>query len=288
MKSPRISSTQVDWDAAVRELRVDRGAQAGRCAGGDGASSIAPPASASPTSRQARCRCCCPSTPRPSCASGQLRPIRQTLQPGAQCSGGLPLRLQCGDALLSRPRRLRRRGHGARAGDARIGIGYSDPIYIHIGGSALVYELDEPVGMIGWPVHAARGHSRHPPHVSRKLRALHLRALRRALRRCDRMLRQRLARSQDVVPRCRQGRGALPQGTAPRRRHAAQPAGRGRRRHDRSAAGTVRRSSPITAPATSFRAPASGAKAAWPTTPSIPGSVFRLPTHRLSPIPSPS
>jgi hypothetical protein len=32
-------------------------------------------------------------------------------------------------------------------------IGYSDPIYIHIGGSALVYELDEPHGMIGWPVH---------------------------------------------------------------------------------------------------------------------------------------
>jgi hypothetical protein len=32
-------------------------------------------------------------------------------------------------------------------------IGYSNPIYIHIGGSALVYEIDEPNGMIGWPVH---------------------------------------------------------------------------------------------------------------------------------------
>lgn len=32
-------------------------------------------------------------------------------------------------------------------------IGFSDPIYIHIGGSALVYQLDEPNGMIGWPVH---------------------------------------------------------------------------------------------------------------------------------------
>jgi hypothetical protein len=32
-------------------------------------------------------------------------------------------------------------------------IGFSDPIHIHIGGSALLYEVDEPTGMIGWPVH---------------------------------------------------------------------------------------------------------------------------------------
>ena len=42
----------------------------------------------------------------------------------------------------------------ARAQEMReLGIGFSDAIYIHIGGSALVYELDEPRGMIGWPVH---------------------------------------------------------------------------------------------------------------------------------------
>jgi hypothetical protein len=34
-----------------------------------------------------------------------------------------------------------------------LGIGFSDSIYIHIGGSGLVYQLDEPAGMIGWPVH---------------------------------------------------------------------------------------------------------------------------------------
>ena len=34
--------------------------------------------------------------------------------------------------------------------ELRIG---ADTIYIHIGGSALLYQLDEPVGMIGWPVH---------------------------------------------------------------------------------------------------------------------------------------
>jgi hypothetical protein len=33
-----------------------------------------------------------------------------------------------------------------------LGIGFSEPVYIHIGGSALVYQLDEPAGMIGWPV----------------------------------------------------------------------------------------------------------------------------------------
>jgi hypothetical protein len=32
-------------------------------------------------------------------------------------------------------------------------IGFGNPISIHIGGSALVYQLEEPNGMIGWPVH---------------------------------------------------------------------------------------------------------------------------------------
>jgi hypothetical protein len=41
----------------------------------------------------------------------------------------------------------------ARAQEMRdLGIGFADPIYIHISGSALLYELDEPVGMIEWPV----------------------------------------------------------------------------------------------------------------------------------------
>src|SRR6266700_1866148 len=42
----------------------------------------------------------------------------------------------------------------ARAHEMReLGVGFSDAIYIHIGGSALVYQLDEPRGVIGWPVH---------------------------------------------------------------------------------------------------------------------------------------
>ena len=42
----------------------------------------------------------------------------------------------------------------ARAQDLpELKLRSSNPIYIHIGGSALVYQLDEPNGMIGWPVH---------------------------------------------------------------------------------------------------------------------------------------
>src|SRR5262245_47776019 len=41
----------------------------------------------------------------------------------------------------------------ARAQDMReLGIGYYEPIYIHISGSALIYELAAPTGVIGWPV----------------------------------------------------------------------------------------------------------------------------------------
>ena len=59
---------------------------------------------------------------------------------------------QRGAVLLSRARRLRA-VVVARAQDmGELGISYSSPIYVHITGSALLYELDEPAGMIGWPV----------------------------------------------------------------------------------------------------------------------------------------
>src|SRR6266545_2050608 len=57
-----------------------------------------------------------------------------------------------------------------------LGIGFSDTISIHIGGS---------------------------PHVYRKLRALHLRAVRRALCGSDRMLRRQVALPKNVMPRRR-------------------------------------------------------------------------------------
>src|SRR5262249_38959784 len=33
-----------------------------------------------------------------------------------------------------------------------LGLRYSERITIHVSGSALLYELDEPVGLTGWPV----------------------------------------------------------------------------------------------------------------------------------------
>jgi len=33
-----------------------------------------------------------------------------------------------------------------------LGITYPDPVYVHIGGFALLYELDEPTGLVSWPV----------------------------------------------------------------------------------------------------------------------------------------
>src|SRR5437870_6512980 len=42
----------------------------------------------------------------------------------------------------------------ARAQDMlELQISFSDPIYIHVGGSALLYDVYESIGMIGWPVH---------------------------------------------------------------------------------------------------------------------------------------
>lgn len=35
---------------------------------------------------------------------------------------------------------------------ANSDISFGDPVYVHIGGSALLYEVDPPAGMVGWPV----------------------------------------------------------------------------------------------------------------------------------------
>ena len=121
MKSPRISSTQVDWDAAVLELApIDalRPADATAAmaelnrATGERFANIA----ASPvpvllpfdTAAFLRHRS----------AAADAAGLATT---SPDCARGLPLRLQRGPVLLSRPRRLRRRGHGARPGDARTG-----------------------------------------------------------------------------------------------------------------------------------------------------------------------
>jgi len=102
---------------------------------------------------------------------------------------------------------------------------YSERIDVHISGSALLYELDEPTGIVNWPVNGGLG-ADFPGikrFLSRELRALHLHALRRALCIVDRVPRRRHALSQDILSRCRQDRDPVPQ----------IPAGDGRQRRTR-------------------------------------------------------
>ena len=89
------------------------------------------------------------------------------------------------------PRAMTPSSSRARRRCANSGSASPDPIHIHISGSALVYDArrarrhDRMAGP--WP----RRHPRRAAHVSREPRALHLRALRRALCGRDRMLRRR-------------------------------------------------------------------------------------------------
>ena len=241
MKSPRISSTQVDWDAAVLELTsIDSRqhadvpaamAELNRATGERFANIAASPVPVLlPFDTAAFLR--------DRADSGQCG--RRGRRDGSTAPADYLSGFSAVPFFYPGPA-----GYDAvvmaRAQDmGELAIGFADPIYIHIGGSALVYELDEPVGMIGWPVHGLEDIP--------GIRRLYLENYVRytfvrygvpyvvAIECSDGGLRFR----KDVLPRCRQGRGALPQGLAPRRRHAADAAGRGRRRHHRSAAGTVR------------------------------------------------
>ena len=73
---------------------------------------------------------------------------------------------------------------------------FAEPIAVLISGSALLYELDGPSPANGAAGADTRGRvSRHPPPAARASSALHLRALRCALRGVDRLLqRERVAR----------------------------------------------------------------------------------------------
>lgn len=157
MKSPRISSTQVDWDAAVREFAsIDSLKQAdvpaamaelNSATGGRFANIAASPVPVLlPFDTAAFLR------ERAVAANAADPAAGMSNAPGDYLSGfGAVTLFYPGpagyDAVVM-----------ARAQEMpELAIGYPDSINIHIGGSALVYELDEPVGMIGWPVHGLEG-----------------------------------------------------------------------------------------------------------------------------------
>jgi hypothetical protein len=157
MKSPRISSTQVDWGAAVLELAPISAlkpadaptamAELNRATGErftNIAASPVPVLLPFDTASFLRERAAAANAADP--AAGMPN------APGNYLSGFSAVTLfypgPAGyDAVVI-----------ARAQEMpELAIGYLDPIYVHIGGSALVYELDEPVGMLGWPVHGLEG-----------------------------------------------------------------------------------------------------------------------------------
>ena len=154
MKSPRISSTQVDWDAAVRELAsIDSLKQAD-----------VPAAMAELNSATGGRFANIAESPVPVLLPFDTAAFLRERAVAANAGDGTP---NAPGDYLSGFSAVTLFYPGPAGYDAvvmsraqempELAISYPEPIYIHIGGSALVYELDEPVGMIGWPVHGLEG-----------------------------------------------------------------------------------------------------------------------------------
>ena len=291
MKSPRISPALVDWEAAGAELGAIEAAQARRYAG---RAAREPQSCDRRAVRRYRGKpgagACYPSTRRLICATAPppaaqrtpaIPPVRRPLTTSPASRG-------CRSSTPD-PRATTLSSSRAR-GDARPRHRPFRPdlhSHFRLGATLRARRAGGHDRMAGHRRSRVRL-SRDQASLSREPRALHLRALRRALRGVDRMLRRRRALSHDLLPRRRQGRGASHQGAAPGRRHAARSRPTSSSRARSSGPPRSRPSSPITARATCFPAPASRARPASPTTPSIPRSASRWPTRRLSPIRSPS
>ena len=152
MTPPRISPAHVDWDAVVAELAVTVGtkpaadamADLNRATGqrfANIAASAVPVLLPFDTSAFLRDRAAAGSEP---LAAGEaaLTPGENYLFGFSAVSFFYPGPAGYDAVVVARAQEMR-----------DLGIAYPDPIYIHIGGSALVYQLDEPRGLIGWRVH---------------------------------------------------------------------------------------------------------------------------------------
>jgi len=157
MKSPRISSTQVDWDAAVLELApID----ALRPADAMAAMAVLNRATGERFANIA-------ASPVPVLLPFDTAAFLRHRSAAADAAGLATTVPTAPEDYLSGFSAIPFFYPGPAGYDAvvmaraqempELAIGYPEPIYIHIGGSALVYELDEPVGMIGWPVHGLEG-----------------------------------------------------------------------------------------------------------------------------------
>ena len=145
MKRPRISPARVDWDAVVAELDEagapgpDRLAGLNRATGERFANVAASPVPVLlPFDTAALVRDREAAAAAADAASG---PERDYLVGSSAVSFFYPGPAGYDAVVVAGTEEKR-----------ALGIGYSRPIHIHIGGSALLYEIDQPVGMIGWPV----------------------------------------------------------------------------------------------------------------------------------------
>jgi hypothetical protein len=169
MKSPRVSPTHVDWDAVTAELEAsDALARAATGAGQDEQAPHAPPSAADLIGSLNRATgerfANIAASPVPVLLPFDTAAfVRDKSANASEAAGGTAnapnyppsyfLGFNAVPFFYPGPA-----GYDAvvvaRAQEMReLGIGFADPIYIHIGGSALVYQLDDPAGMIGWPVH---------------------------------------------------------------------------------------------------------------------------------------
>ena len=101
-------------------------------------------------------------------------------------------------------------------------IGFEKPILFEISGAAFVYNLDPPnhVEKESMPKELEHAVSRHPPNFERSACALCVRALRRALRAVDPVLRHAAVVPASFVPGSRSAGGAVFEFAAHGRRHA--------------------------------------------------------------------
>ncbi len=196
-------------------------------------SSTASPRRSSPASDAARCRCCCRSTPPPISRRG--RTAAASAPAALALPGGFPSRRP----LRCRAGRLRR-GVFARARRWRrhaVSEPLPRPVEVQITGSLLTYDIADPAGGKGEPVKSLAGAiSGYAPVHPRRLCALRLHPLRRALCGVDPVPRLGAARAPARLPRSLSGRRTLPESAA----HRGRPARAATLRHSRHGGATGR------------------------------------------------
>lgn len=160
MKAPRISPSPIDWSAVVSDLdAIEPLHPADSATGEDGAGSRLAAMLATLNAATGEHLADVAASPVP-----VLLPLDTAgyLRARAARKQDEPDAVTAADENLSGFSRVGFFHSGPSGYDAVVvahpklwpgsGISFGDPVYVHIGGSALLYDVDEPAGMVGWPV----------------------------------------------------------------------------------------------------------------------------------------